>query len=57
MYALALADKQDQYDKHQVNELVSQLQSPKLRTLPKVTAQQFQDQLRQMREGTHPITQ
>lgn len=57
MYALALADKQDQYDKQQVNELVSQLQSPKLRTLPKVTAQQFQDQLRQMREGTHPITQ
>lgn len=39
MYALALADKQDQYDKHQVNELVSLLQSPKLRTLPKVTAQ------------------
>ena len=33
MYALALADKQE------VNELVSQLQSPKLRTLPKVTAQ------------------
>ena len=39
MYALALADKQDQYDKQQVDELVSQLQSPKLRTLPKVTAQ------------------
>lgn len=39
MYALALADKQDQYDKQQVNELVSQLQSPKLRTLPKVTVQ------------------
>lgn len=57
MYALALADKQDQYDKQQVDELVSQLQSPKLRTLPEVTAQQFQDQLRQMREGTHPITQ
>lgn len=39
MYALALADNQDRYDKQQVDELVSQLQSPKLRTLPKVTAQ------------------
>lgn len=38
MYALALADKQDRYDKQQVDELVSQLQSPKLRTLPEVTA-------------------
>ena len=57
MLALALAGEKDDYTSPELDKLVTALNSQKLRSLPKLNKQQFQQQLKQMQQGTHPITQ